>query len=146
MYKEFSLISYVGGIATLPQCCDLTVIIDNNYRRISLKRNGVIHSHLNFEDIEEVSLHEKSTYSSRIAAARAIMVGVLTGGIRFLTSAAIGVRKKNGSTIYISYKRNEKIVDILLNAKFQTANLYDSISNALATDEPINFDRSRTTI
>jgi hypothetical protein len=146
MYKEFSLITYVGGIATLPQCCDLTVVIDNNYRRISLKRNGVIHSHLNFEDIEEVSLHEKSSRSAGIAAVRAIIAGVLTGGIAFLTGAALEARKKNVLAIYISYKRNGKILDILLNAKRQTANLYASISSALATEEPVNFDRSRMTI
>jgi len=146
MYKEFSLITYAGGVATLPQCCDLTVVIDNYYRRISLKRNGVIHSHLNFEDIEEVSLHEKNTRSASAAATRAIIAGVLTGGIGFLIKTAIGARKKDGSTIYISYKRNGKILDILLNAKRQTSYLYSSISYALATDEPINFDRSRTTV
>src|SRR2546421_78960 len=112
MYKEFSLITYAGGIATLPQCCDLTVVIDNNYRRISLKRNGVIHSHLNFEDIEEISLDEKSTRSAGIAAAGSIITSVLTGGIALLIGVEIGARKKNAPTIYISYKRNGKIVDI----------------------------------
>jgi len=146
MYKEFSLITYVGRIATLPQCCDLTVVIDNNYRRISLKRNGVIHSHLNFEDIEKVSLLERSTRSASIAAARDFITGVLTGGIGFLGRTAIRARNKDGSTIYISYKRNGKILDILLDAERQTSNLHSSISSALATHEPINFDRSRTTL
>jgi len=137
MKKEFPLITYVGGIATLPQCCDLTVVIDNSYRRISLKKNGVIHSHLNFEDIEEVSLYKKNTLG-------AIISNVLAGATG--SHAEIEAGKKNVSTVYVSYKKNGKIRDLLFEAKRQTANLYASISSAIATDEPVNFDRSRTTI
>ncbi|HEY6975664.1 MAG TPA: hypothetical protein VH396_05220 [Chitinophagaceae bacterium] len=138
MKKEFSFITYVGGIATLPQCCDLTVVIDNSYRRISLKKNGVIHSHLNFEDIEEVSLYKKNTLG-------AIISNVLAGSTGS-PHTEVEARKRHVSTIYISYKKNGKIRDLLLKAKRQTANLYASISSAIATDEPVNFDRSRTTM
>ena len=110
MYKEFSLITYVGGIATLPQCCDLTVVVDNNYRRISLKRNGVIHSHLNFEDIEEVSLHEKNTHSAGIAAARAIIAGVLTGGTGFLPGPLLEQERKRVRQFILVIKEMEKFL------------------------------------
>lgn len=142
--KSFNSIKYIGGLPQLTKPQTITVTVNNKLRRLIFDPGFGTPAYINFEDIDDISLDEKSSRSAGRAATGAIVGGLLTGGIGLIAGGAIGARKKNRSILYITYKKGEKTLDVLLRPQGQTEKLYASISSAIASDPPSWFDFART--
>jgi hypothetical protein len=141
-YKEFSSVKYLGGLGEIPTKQDLTLIIDGLQRRIVFK-NLFAAGSINFEDIVDVTLNEKTTRSAGKAAVGAIVGGVLTGGVGLIAGGAIGARQRDASTLYITYKRNNHPINVMLKAAGKSEEIYTAISSAISDPIPASFNYDR---
>lgn len=134
---------YLGGLSTFPQAGEMQVKIHNRLRRITFTKKYEDHI-INFEDIIEISFNQASTRSGGAAATGAVIGGILTGGIGLLAGAAIGGRKKDNSTLYITYNAGGRSMEIMLKTTSLSRDLYATLSAAIGTPEPAAFDKART--
>jgi hypothetical protein len=143
MSKLFQSIDYIGGHPKLAEPGGYNFVVDIAERRIKLQIVTLTKAYINFENIVEIHYNEMSTRSAGKAAATALVGGVLTGGIGLIAGAAFGGRKRDASTIIITHIVGERTIDLILKAPGKTEAIYASVSAAISSEAPADFDVSR---
>lgn len=129
--SKFPNIEYKGGHPEMTTPCTVTVHVDAFDKCVRLIKNSWIEQKpaiIDYDEILNVSLDDKSKRSLGKAAAGAIIGGVLTGGIGLIAGGLFGGRNKNTSVVYITIAPNGKEKNIILKAGKQADSLYAEIS------------------
>lgn len=131
----YSKVKYLGGHPTLAKPCDVKIDIDGYQKVITIKESGWLNDvvvKISSDSIVGVSFDEKHKRSGGGAAKGAIIGGILTGGLGLLAGAAIGGRRKDDSSLYLTIKFSSREFDIILKAGKQTPDLYAEIISILS--------------
>jgi len=126
-------VKYLGGHPEIAKPGDITISINKTSKYLELKA-GIFSDKIKVfaREIVDISFEEKHKRSAGGALKGAIIGGVLTGGLGFLAGAALGGKRKDDSTIYLTINYNNREFDIILKAGKRTDDLYAAIISCLA--------------
>ena len=135
--QKFINIEYKGGHPDLPEPCLVNVEVDDFdkcIRLIKVAWSTQLPVYIDYDEILNLSLDEKSKRSLGKAAAGAVIGGVLTGGIGLVAGGLLGGRKKNASLLYITIAPKGRDVNVILKAGKHADQMYAAIAALMSLE------------